>query len=163
MLGFFRSSAFRYVTTLAGATAVITLAVGLAVPASLHAIPERPAAKLAVRANYGQPLPVLTAGEMNAARRTPVTPVDSSAAVQPAMATPAADPAVPAAVPTPRYRIAVTALNIRSTPSGSGRVLASLPRDTEVQVVAASGSWRQIAVRGVPLGWAYASYMRPAP
>lgn len=86
-------------------------------------------------------------------------------AVVGAQAASAASPAVAADVvapaPTAAKKVMVTTadLNLRKSPSTSGKIITTLAKGTKVTVTASSGSWRKVSV-GKRVGWVSAKFLK---
>ncbi|MBX3469247.1 MAG: penicillin-insensitive murein endopeptidase [Planctomycetes bacterium] len=110
------------------------------------------------------PLPTLPAGRRRSTPRRLALPLAALSVVA-AWTPPALAQALPQVTPTPRTPAQVTAsaLNVRTGPGTSYRVLGSLPRGTQVVIVGTSGNWRQIDLGANGPGWVYFAYLEPIP
>lgn len=57
-----------------------------------------------------------------------------------------------------RAQVTASALNLRATPSTSGRILTSMPRNTVVDVLAKQGDWFSVKYNSTT-GWAFGEYL----
>jgi len=60
---------------------------------------------------------------------------------------------------TTQLKVTASALNIRSTPNTSSKVLSSIKKNTTVTKLAKSGSWYQVKYKNIK-GWASAKYLK---
>ncbi|MCO5165604.1 MAG: penicillin-insensitive murein endopeptidase [Planctomycetes bacterium] len=109
------------------------------------------------------PLPTLPAGRRRSTPRRLALPL-AALAVAAIWTSPAFAQAV-SVTPTARTNAVITAsaLNVRTGPGTSYRILGSLPRGTQVVIVGTSGNWRQIELGPDTRGWVYFAYLAAAP
>lgn len=157
------TSVIRYCGVVITALTATALAVAFAIPASLHAVDAQSANALAMRADYGKPLPQLAASDLNINRMLAVRiekPEPRAQTTEPVAS--AAEQSVTQKVAMlPTYRIEASSLNVRSEASSKSRIVASLPQAAEVQVLERKAGWLRIEAQGQSLGWVFEKYLAP--
>ncbi|WP_078410901.1 SH3 domain-containing protein [Priestia abyssalis] len=71
----------------------------------------------------------------------------------------AAKPAAPPTAGEKTGTVTASNLNVRSSASTSGTIIASLPKNTKVSVLSTQGSWVQIKLENKKTGWVAAAYL----
>lgn len=99
----------------------------------------------------------LSASAASAAPEPPETPVASA----PVLTGASADSAAALRAKKKKKKVTTAALNLRKSPSASGKVIKVLGKGTRVTTIGSHGKWRKV-IAGSRTGWVHGAYLKTA-